>query len=131
MGRYAFFNTEFEYKFRFGVQPSSDIRTFGGRYCFEFQTSGNKHQEWEERDLTIIYKELEYLVEYSNLKMPDFEKYDNSLHGTYELKSDLDINYEKLKSSDEEEDIVARFILGCLIYHQLLYTEKLFVSYEE
>jgi len=32
MGRYAIFNTGFEYKFGFGVQCSSDIQFWGGEY---------------------------------------------------------------------------------------------------
>jgi hypothetical protein len=131
MGRYAFFNTELEYKFRFGIQPSEDIRVFGGINRWDLATPGNKHHEWEQRDMAIIYKELEILLlDYIVLNMPDFEQYDSTLEGTSELKLDLYEYYNKTKSI-EDERTVARFILGSLIYHQLLYKEKLLASYEE
>ena len=38
MGRYAFFNTEYEYKFAFGVQDSCDILLFGGEGCLPVGT---------------------------------------------------------------------------------------------
>ncbi len=131
MGRYVFFNTELEYKFRFGVQPSSDIRSFGGIHRWEHETPGNKHHEWERRDMEHIFKELEIVILVNSyLQMPDFEQFEGNLEGTSELKHDLYEYYNKAKYVEEEE-IVARFILGCLIYHQLLYTDKLIASYEE
>ncbi len=131
MGRYAFFNTELEYKFRFGVQPSEDIRAFGGINRWDLATPGNKHHEWEQRDMEHIFKELEIVILVNSyLQMPDFEQYEGNLEGTSELKHDLDEYYNKTKYLEEQE-IVARFILGCLIYHQLLYKEKLLASYEE
>lgn len=102
MGRYAFFNTEFEYKFAFGVQDSNDIQLFGGIGHEGVHT-------WSEEDKPYIYELLKDLH-------IDFEKYINNIDGTYELEKDLHIDSTRK--------------LGCLIYHQLLYTEELTCEYE-
>jgi hypothetical protein len=128
MGRYAFFNTGFEYKFRFGVQPSEDIRTFGGRMCHEKYEGGDFHHEWEKRDKKYILEELEPLRESLCIEPIDFEQFEKTVEGTYELSNRL---YSLLeKNTVYYEDVVLRFRLGSLIYHQLLYTDKLSAHYE-
>lgn len=102
MGRYAFFNTEFEYKFAFGVQDSSDIQYFGG-----IAEEIGLHT-WTQDDKIYIYDLVKDLC--------DFDKYEKNLHGTYALEKDLQLNYT--------------YNLGCLIYHQLLYTDVLCCEYE-
>ena len=102
MGRYAFFNTEFEYKFAFGVQESSDIQLFGG-------LGEEGIHEWSDYDKKYISKLLEDLH-------IDFEAYEKTLDGTYALENDLDIH--------------CTLKLGCLIYHQLLYTDALMCTYD-
>ncbi len=129
MGRYAFFNTDLEYKFRFGIQSSSDIRRFAGIYRWDLSKDGYLVHEWEQKDMELIYKELESIVFNYNMEMPDFEKYESDLHGTYELKWDLEKLYEN-PMYEEEARIIAMVILGSIIYHQLLYKERLTVHYE-
>jgi hypothetical protein len=125
MGRYAFFSTEFEYKFRFGVQPSADIRIFGGQICHELYEGGDFHHEWEQKDREIILEQLQRLQEW--LAEPvDFEVYEKNVQGTFQLKSDLYHLYKK----DHDEELLARYILGSCIYHQLHYVDTLKVCYE-
>ncbi len=126
MGRYAFFNTDLEFKFRFAVQPSSDMRTFGGRMCHEKYEGSDYHHEWEKKDMEYIMDEIKGLLDWLGVEPVDFEKYEKNLEGTHELRYVLDDLYRKKHS----EDLVARYILGCCIYHQLLYMEKLTVHYE-
>jgi hypothetical protein len=125
MGRYAFFNTDLEFKFRFGVQPSSDIRMFGGRVCHEHYIGADFHHEWEQHDKEYIKEQLQYLLEWLGVDPVDFELYEKNLEGTYQLKFDLGDLYKEYS-----EEIVCRYILGCCIYHQLLYIDKLEVAYE-
>ncbi len=128
MGRYAFFNTEFEYKFRFGVQPSEDIRTFGGRICHEKYKGGDFHHEWEKRDMPFILEQLDSLRDWLCIEPIDFERYEKNLEGTQQLSLDL---YTLLEGDiKHSEEIVVRFRLGSLIYHQLIYTDTLTVQYE-
>jgi len=101
MGRYAVFNTEFEYKFAFGAQASGDIQLFGG-------IGEEGFHEWTQDDKKYILDNLSVSV--------DFEKYEKTLDGTYALKNDLHIDYTQM--------------LGCLIYHQLLYTDELTCEYD-
>ena len=113
MGRYAFFNTDFEYKFVFAQQPSNDILLFGGHVISDYDNESNTMEHtWTSDDKEFIYNEIkEYNI--------DFEKYEKNLNGTHQLCSDLydiDINYA--------------IRLGSLIYHQLLYTPVLTCSYE-
>ena len=80
MGRYAFFNTEYEYKFAFGVQDSSDILLFGGEGEEGCHT-------WTQEDKTYILK---------NLMPINFEKYEKNVHGTYALEADISDHTQKL-----------------------------------
>ena len=127
MGRYSFFNTGLEYKFRFGVQPSSDIRMFGGRMCHEKYKGGYKYHEWEKKDMDYIMDEIKGLLYWIGEEPVDFEKYANTIEGTYDLKNVL---YE-LYNNGHNEELVARYVLGCCIYHQLTYTDTLTACYEE
>ena len=131
MGRYAFFReTDFEYKFRFAVQPSSDMRTFGGIMKHYRSESGRLVHEWEKRDMETILDELKGLVEWLDIKMPNFESYEKKLEGTQELSFDLYTLLEKEGCRHHSEEVVVRFRLGCFIYHQLMYVDKLTVHYE-
>jgi len=50
MGRYAYFDTSFEYKFAFAAQPSSDIEEFGGRDYAYIDTEGYWAERVEEEE---------------------------------------------------------------------------------
>ena len=112
MGRYAYFNTGLEYKFTFAKQDSEDIKKFYGKSDNRCLTV-----TWIKSDIPLIsnkLKEYPYNV--------DFSKYENNLNGTYILYNDLFCLYKC-------ENYTYR--LGCLIYHQLQYTNKLYVEYED
>ena len=116
MGRYAFFNTGLEYKFRFAQQDSMDMTLFGGKTFESEDNSGDLIQKWTKDDISII---KENLVDYGYNEL-DLSKYENNISGTYKLKLDLyDTMYEEYT-----------YILGCIIYHQLQYTENLEVKFE-
>jgi hypothetical protein len=128
MGRYAFFNTDFEYKFRFGVQKSADMRSFGGRICHEKYDGGDLYHEWDKKDIPFILEELNGLRGWLGIEPIQFEKYEKTLEGTQQLSLDL---YKLLEGDTKySEETVVRFRLGSLIYHQLMYTDKLTVQYE-
>lgn len=122
MGRYAFFNTGVEYKFYFGVQPSEDIRTFGGVIDVEKFPA----HKWGLSDMLTILEMLDSLREFLSIDSVDWSKYDKSTAGTYQLKSDLYKLYEENGCAEG----IAKYILGCVIYHQLLYQSDLRASYE-
>jgi hypothetical protein len=126
MGRYAFFTTGLEYKFYFGVQPSEDIRSFGGVGSYKNYDQGYLSHSWNQSDKATIEKELKDLLEWIGEEPIDFHKYEKKIEGTWKLKSDL---YELYKSEHSAE-LVARYMLGCLIYHQLLYSNVLEADYE-
>jgi hypothetical protein len=126
MGRYAFFSTNLEYKFRFGVQDSEDIRRFGGVASYENYEKGYLTHSWNLSDKETIEAAVKELLNWLGEDPVDFQKYTKTIDGTWKLKSDLYTLY----TSENSEEIVARYILGCLIYHQLLYSETLSADYE-
>ena len=116
MGRYAFFNTDFEYKFGFGYQHSRDILLFGGNY------DDGETITWSQIEQTSILDELEHF----SFALPDFEKFEKNVHGTYELRWHIEENNKNTKNYV----LLSRFLLGCLIYHQLSYEPNLSASFE-
>lgn len=127
MGRYAFFTTGFEYKFRFGVQDSSDILTFGGVGCGAPNPDRDYYWvEWNQSDTTKIEESLKDLEQNLEMKPLNLSTYALNLQGTYALCHDLYALYEIY----QPQETVAQYILGCLIYHQLLYAKELSAHYE-
>ncbi len=126
MGRWAFFSTGLEYKFLFGVQPSEDITLFGGESSDINYEMGYQTQIWDRIHFPEIEKELKGLLDWLGEEPVKWDLYTKDLKGTQELRDDLRGLYEK----DHNEELVARYTLGCLIYHQLLYTEALQADYE-
>lgn len=120
MGRYAFFSTGVEYKFAFGEQPSSDIEMFGG--VISNDTIWNANITWKQEDLPKIKKVLGYLLFSYDLETFNIEEYPKNIEGTYVMRRDL----EKKLSNREGYST----ILGCIIYHQLLYNATLSCKYE-
>lgn len=116
MGRYAFFNTGLEYKFGFAIQPSSDMQQFGGT-CTSEEEDEAKH-EWIQEDRDEVKAELDFLCE----SLPPFDDYEKNLEGTHALDYYI---YENILKGE-----LYKIRLGCLIYHQFLYTDKLTVGYE-
>ena len=113
MGRYAFFNTGLEYKFKFALQSSSDMLNFEG-----LSYNGRDEDElihiWKKTDEIKIKEKLD---NYYGQEV-DLTKFEKNLSGTYDLKEHL----------EETNDYT--YVLGYLIYHQLQYVDELSVRYE-
>lgn len=132
MGRYATFNTGFDYKFVFGVQPSNDIEFFGGiiedtteddnRYTYESKIT------WSIDDQARCLSVIRTIESECELPVFNFTNYQNSIEGTYVLYTDA----YNIQFDDEKYDIKIyhKYILGLLIYQQLNYCCPLKASYE-
>ena len=133
MGRYAFFNTDLEYKFGFGCQDSSDIVLFGGlgnysgiilnNLCDE-EDYERPYHEWSQTEKEKIFKRIHRIAQSLGRELVNFDSYEKNLDGTHKLRNDICDDFEHM-----HEDSYL-YLLGCLIYHQLLYTEKLTCTYE-
>jgi hypothetical protein len=129
MGRYASFSTGLEYKFWFGIQESYDIKKFYGEfdeYSYDEYT-GQYHISWKATlDKERIQKKLEQMREkFAGLPVIQFDSFDASIYGTYELRTYIT---ESVKGVDEK--VHCKYVLGCLIYHQLLYENDLECDFE-
>ena len=126
--RHAFFSTGLKYEFMDSIQPSSDIRAFGGIITTSNKDLNRGHYKhsWNyEKDAPIMF---EILKEDSDM-LPDFNAFPTNLTGTCELRK----WFYKLKNDQYGDflwDWYYKFELGCVIYHQLLYEPNLYVSYE-
>lgn len=130
MGRYAFFNTGFEYKFAFGIQSSYDIETFRGRDISVYDDDGETKTpsiEWNSDEKEEVLEVLKEISEENCIELPKFEDIPKNIDGTYLV--DEYIKWTDTMTSNFGEPYY-RFLLGCLIYHQLLYTDILTVEYE-
>lgn len=134
MGRYAFFNTGVEYKFGFACQGSGDILLFGGlgnfgsditQQYFEDEEYEDPYHEWSQKDKEIILSRLQTLAKKLGIESIDFTLYDKSVEGTSKVRYAI---YDLVQEKDERLGYM--YLLGCIIYHQLLYTDKLTVHYE-
>lgn len=124
MGRYVFFDTGFDYKFRFGVQQSEDVLIYGGK---TFADEEALFQRWTHNDNNSIMYILNNIEDEYDIDAMDFDKYEQTLQGTSLLRKDLR-NMED-DFMDIEEDY-CRYTLGCLIYHQLQYRNPLVAQFE-
>lgn len=121
MGRYCFFNTGYEYKFAFALQPSGDILKFGG--TSEFVYEGNHKHSWSIVDRKPLLGKLRDYEEILGLPEVDFESYQKDTDGTRKL-------HQYLYTLPQDIDLYLTYMLGCLIYHQLLYKLDLSCTYE-
>lgn len=123
MGRWAYFNTGVDYKFAFASQPTGDILKFSGQDITE--EDGEYRHMWVRKfDLETVRALLQMTSEM--YVEPKWESYEQTKEGTELLHQDL---YNTL-DTDGADETVYRYILGCLIYHQLLYTPVLVANYE-
>jgi hypothetical protein len=130
MGRYAFFNTGFEYKFWFAIQPSFDIAEFGGT---DTTVDGAYSHKWSASSRDDIRKELELMAKFFDLKVPNFEKFPKTTNGTWALHCDHTDSWALCNRGGLDDFMAGKwalFKLGCLIYHQLLYKDELSCKYE-
>lgn len=125
MGRYAFFNTGLEYKFCFGLQTSRDILSFGGYYNMKHD---DPQIEWDvEEELEGILEKLREIEAVTQWPKLDFDKFSKNCDGTEELRSYLWEQEDAVRGIPKDK---VRYHLGCLIYHQLLYTPQLSAHFD-
>jgi hypothetical protein len=130
MGRYAFFNTGFEYKFAFGIQSTYDIELFGGTDTTEVDENDEiikASREWHADEKEKVLELLKEISEETSFSVPNFNEIEKTVHGTYLIDEYI------IKNRYIGENIGERyytFLLGCIIYHQLLYIDHLTVEYE-
>ena len=122
MGRSCFFNTGVEYKFAFACQPSEDILKFGGVPTFAYEGS-HKH-EWTIVDRPRILGRLRDIEISLDLPEFDIDTVEKTSEGTHKLAHMLH------DSKTQNTDLFATYMLGCLVYHQLLYKLDLHCIYE-
>lgn len=118
MGRYAFFSTGLEYKFAFAVQESEDILKFGGFQIAECE------MKWINSDADFILKRLRQIEKVFDWPEYDFTKVSKDHKGTEDIYCNRG-TYLDLTSKYTYE-----YLLGLIIYHQLLYTEILTCRFE-
>lgn len=106
MGRHIRFSTDLEYKFGVGIQPTNHAGCFGGKLLMR----------WTQEDKPLCLAELRTLP----FAFPDFEAYEFSVDGTELLRADLYAHRQW-----KETEASYKFMLGCLIYHQLCYVRTL------
>lgn len=122
MGRYAFFSTGIEYKFAFCSQDSEDILEFGGQKIAPDQHS------WGQEDKPHILERLFQIQDENDFQIPvKWEKYPLTNDGTYSLWDDIQ---RASKNIRDYSGSFHTYLLGCLIYHQLLREETFTVGYE-
>lgn len=123
MGRWAFFNTGFEYKFAFATQSSADITTFGGQDDGRDDERGYYFWSWSACcDAERCLRNLRRMEKDYGWKPLDFDVWGKTEDGTRDLWVNL--------CDSISGDAANRYILGCLIYHQLTYCKELSCHYE-
>ena len=122
MGRYCFFNTGYEYKFTFAVQPSEDILKFGGTPTFVYE-GDHKHQ-WSIVDRKLILNKLRDIESALQISALNFDLYEKTIRGTSALRHEL------FGLQTDNAELKATYTLGCILYHQLLYKLDLDCTYE-
>lgn len=123
MGRSAYFNTGVVYKF--GDQDSEDILKFSGLDITEDEDDdGLRHmwvRKWNLESARALLQTCSGMQ-----KEPKWDSYEQTQEGSESLLKDL----RETLVTGETDASVHRYILGCIIYHQLLYTPVLVAEYE-
>jgi hypothetical protein len=116
------FSTGFEYTFSFGVQPITDLSLFSG---YEDE---NKIWIWLDEEVSVSVLKQLYKYEDKGFECR-FYKYDKNKEGTENIYNYELFGADKLQSFTRED--LAAYRLGCVIYHQLLYTNILTARFKE
>lgn len=125
MGRWVHFSTGFEYKFWFGIQTSDDITRFGGKELYS-HADHSSYFVWDtqsdpwDRLVGFGYVRADLLHQWVH-SFPKTFKGTESLHLKFDTWSEIQ------QLSGEKK---ARLLLGLVIYHQLLYTGRLYALFE-
>lgn len=130
MGRYAYFSTDFEYKFVFGLQSSQDILKFGGWLDLKKDDENLGYVRWSaDEDLPYIRERLDTFG-LPTLDMSEYEKTLEGLH-TYDLNlTNALYKGDGQKMFDKGQEARAEYRLGCLIFFQLHMMPTLSVEFE-
>lgn len=134
MGRYAQFNTGFEYKFTFGIQSSLDLTLFGGIGKIDHDRLKGIWQWTTNDDMTNFNDDaifvLQRLREFEDkgYVLPKFYKYEKNVDGTFDMYMNESFGRDEMKKIDIGD--INEFRLGCIIYHQLLYQPGLTVTFD-
>jgi hypothetical protein len=123
MGRILHFNTGFICDLSYN-ELCMDILLYGG-ISNEEREEQHTHVWNAEEDIVYIQTYLQEFTDDCNFTQIDFTKYTASPEGTQELITDLMKNIQTVNSINE----IYNYILGCIIYHQLLYTPYLVAKY--
>lgn len=124
MGRILHFNTGFICDLSYN-ELCMDIVLYGGISNEDRNERHHGHVWNAAEDFVYIQTYLQEFTADCNFTEIDFTKYDASPEGTQELYTDLMKNIQTVNSENE----IYNHILGCIIYHQLLYTDELVVKY--
>jgi hypothetical protein len=116
MSRYVLFSTGVEYKFT----ANESIESFGGDGVCGYDMGAHY---WTEDDCARILYVLKQLETKYSIIRPQLEKYSPCCNGTAALRWDLLL-------LDIDDFIKYKYILGCIIYHQLLYNCPLSAEYD-
>ena len=126
MGRYATFSTGLDIKFAFGIQPSQDICEFGG-----LTDVINGIHYWKEEDrATCLERVLSIQEEHGITYLPDWNSYELSLAGTKKMRDDVYTHVLDIQPPGFQNGPYYLYLLGCTIYHQLLYEPTLKADFE-
>ena len=129
MGRWANFSTGIRYKFSLGIQSSDDIAAFGGvvdEYSYD-EATGTSMIHWMDDDRVLAVLRLTAMYqEYTDLPDIDVNRYLATPEGTAVLQNDLWKRYGLCYANP----VHCRYALGCLILHQLMYSDALLCSFE-
>lgn len=101
----------------------SDLLQFNTGFIYYFSPDDLQHfikyapfnqgiYRWSQDDLEYIKIKLNTIKLQYQLPIINWQAYDNNKNGTYQLQYDLITRYT----------IPLKYILGCIIYHQLKYT---------
>lgn len=129
MGRWAIFSTGIRYKFSLGIQPSEDIAAFGGIVDEESydEITGTSLIQWIDEDRILAELRLTAMFqEYTDLPNIEIVQYLATAEGTAVLQNDLWTRY----GLSYANPVHCRYVLGCLILHQLMYSDALLCSFE-
>ena len=105
------FNTEFLY--RFGTDGITD---FGGK---EDAIIDIDEITWNKKDILVANYNLKKMIETLNTENPNIDSYESNKQGTIQLVNNL------IASRKYEN----RFIMGCIICHQLKYRIPLVATF--
>lgn len=91
------------------------------------------NHEWDaKRHLPDVEHYLHILEVAFHFQRPALETYEKSCDGTHSLLHDAHdlVVRENVRAMSVDPAIIYRYILGVIIYHQLMYTDTLSVRYE-